>query len=56
MYPQEKLIQEKYDYFNLAVKKETLDINSIFDPCMPTVEIECPECGYDSAIYFLIPD
>ena len=23
---------------------------------MPTVEIECPECGHNRAIYFLVPD
>lgn len=28
----------------------------IFDPSMPTVEVICPECGYNRAIYFLVPD
>lgn len=28
----------------------------IFDPTMPKVDIECPECGYDKAVYFLTPD
>lgn len=23
---------------------------------MPTVEVECPECGHNRAIYFLVPD
>jgi hypothetical protein len=32
------------------------DLDYIFDPTMPTVEIECPECGYNRAIYMLTPD
>lgn len=28
----------------------------IFDPTMPSVYVECPECGYDKAVYFLTPD
>jgi hypothetical protein len=23
---------------------------------MPSVYVECPECGYDRAVYFLTPD
>lgn len=23
---------------------------------MPTVEVECPECEYNKAVYFLTPD
>jgi len=28
----------------------------IFDPTMPSVEVECPSCGYNRAVYQLTPD
>jgi hypothetical protein len=37
-------------------KKYDPDLAYIFDPTMPSVEVECPECGYDRAVYFLTPD
>ena len=32
------------------------DISAIFDPTLPTISIPCPECDYNQAIYFLMPD
>jgi len=37
-------------------KKYIPDLSYIFDPTMPNVHVECPECGYDRAVYFLTPD
>jgi len=41
---------------NIGSKKYTPDLATILDPTMPSVEAECPECGYDRAIYSLTPD
>ncbi len=40
----------------LGSKKYDPDLAYIFDPTMPSVYVECPECGYDRAVYFLTPD
>lgn len=33
-----------------------MDYNLIFDPSMPTIEVICPECGFNKALYFLVSD
>jgi hypothetical protein len=37
-------------------KKYVSDESNIFDPTMPLVEVLCPECGYNRAIYCVTPD
>lgn len=37
-------------------RKFVPDLAYIFDPTMPSVEVECPECGYNKAVYILAPD
>ena len=37
-------------------RKLVPDLAYIFDPTMPSVEIECPECSFTRAVYILAPD
>jgi hypothetical protein len=39
-----------------GARKFVPDLAYIFDPTMPSVEVECPECGYNKAVYILAPD
>ena len=37
-------------------RKQMPDVSAVLDQTLPTIEVECPECGHNKAIYFLIPD
>jgi ribosomal protein S27E len=33
-----------------------IDESHVFDPSLSIVEVTCPECGHDRAIYTMAPD
>ena len=37
-------------------RKLRAELDCIFDPTMPRIEVECPNCGHNEAIYILTPD
>ena len=37
-------------------RKFRAELDYIFDPTMPRIEVECPDCGHNEAIYILTPD
>lgn len=43
-------------HINSGSKKYVPNLDYIFDPTMPSVEVECPDCGNNRAVYFLTPD
>lgn len=46
----------RYKCSKQGTKKYVAEQDYIFDPTMPSVKVECPECLYDRAVYFLMPD
>jgi DNA-directed RNA polymerase subunit M/transcription elongation factor TFIIS len=45
-------------YFSLYLdsRQSSADEASIFDPTTPQVDVICPECGYDRAVFLITPD
>jgi hypothetical protein len=41
---------------HLGSRKYVPENDYIFDPTMPRVAVECPECGHGTAVYMLTPD
>ena len=56
MYALQQGTSGRYILIYSGSKKYDPDLAYIFDPTMPSVYVECPECGYDRAVYFLTPD